>query len=463
MGVVFSPWEIGRRALQASQVGINVTSNNIANVNTPGYTRQTVHLAESTVSANGTQLVGNGVTVQSVTGVRDQFINARLETESAINGRLTAQSDTLTPVDAALNDTNTSGGISSTLNAFFGAFRDLEANPTSAAVRTAVVGKGNALAVAFNSTRSRLTGLQKDADLQLQDSVKSVNDLTSQVATLNKKIRLAEANGSNTSELIDQRSQATVQLAELAGTHTTQNSDGSVTLTLGDGRALVQGDISNQLTVSSQPPSGLSQVELDGQPAVIADGKIKGIQDGIASVGNIIQSIDDLASSVATSVNSLHSAGVDLHGNAGTNFFTVPVSGPITAANFSVSSSIQADASLVVSGATGSGTADSSVARSIANLISKSDSTAGTRTGTFSAIYASVVSDAGNGVRSAQDQLTTQQAVLSQVQAQRDSISGVSLDEEAVNLLQYQKAYEAAARVLRVADEMTQTILQLGQ
>ena len=218
-----------------------------------------------------------------------------------------------------------------------------------------------------------------------------------------------------------------------------------------------------------RPPRGVVQrrltvtAGLDGQPAVIADGKIKGIQDGIASVGNIIQSIDDLASSVATSVNSLHSAGVDLHGNAGTNFFTVPVSGPITAANFSVSSSIQADASLVVSGATGSGTADSSVARSIANLISKSDSTAGTRTGTFSAIYASVVSDAGNGVRSAQDQLTTQQAVLSQVQAQRDSISGVSLDEEAVNLLQYQKAYEAAARVLRVADEMTQTILQLGQ
>ncbi len=103
------------------------------------------------------------------------------------------------------------------------------------------------------------------------------------------------------------------------------------------------------------------------------------------------------------------------------------------------------------------------MARSIANLLSDKTSVAGTRTGSFTDIYGSIVAEAGQAVKTAEDELTTQSAILAQTQAQRDSISGVSLDEEAINLLQYQKAYEAAARFLKVADEMTQTILQLGQ
>jgi flagellar hook-associated protein 1 FlgK len=117
---------------------------------------------------------------------------------------------------------------------------------------------------------------------------------------------------------------------------------------------------------------------------------------------------------------------------------------------------------LVVTAANGAGSGDATIARSLAGLLQDETSVVGTQTGSYDSFYASLVTEAGLGVRSAEDALSTQQVILTQTQAQRDSVSGVSLDEEAINLLQYQKAYEAAARFLKVADEMTQTILSLA-
>jgi flagellar hook-associated protein 1 FlgK len=158
----------------------------------------------------------------------------------------------------------------------------------------------------------------------------------------------------------------------------------------------------------------------------------------------------------------LHASGTDLDGNAGTAFFVSSASGPITAANLDVSSALKNDSRLVVATASGAGGGDGSVARGIANLLSDPTSVAGTQTGSFTSIYGAIVTAVGEAVNSAEDELTTQAAILAQTEAQRDSVSGVSLDEEAINLLQYQKAYEAAARLLKVADEMTQTILQIA-
>lgn len=466
MGVNFSPFEIGRRALRANQLGMSVTGQNIANVNTPGYSRQSVQLSATPTDGSFRSLTGTGVTIDGVRSFRDRFVESRLHAETGIAGRLTAQRNTLSPVEAAFDEAG-GAGINSAMTSFFGAFRELEAHPESDTLRSVVVDKASVMASAFATTRGRLTDIRREADNAVRATADEVNTLSAKVANLNAQIGAAEGSGANASELRDQRSEAVRQLADLTGARAVENPDGMVTITLGDGRALVLGDHASNLEVVDTPPDGLASLKLDGLPAVISDGRLSGLLDSISTITAQINTLDQFSASLATRVNSLHNSGTDMDGNAGTNFFATPAGGgPITAANLTVSAALKANPRLVVASPLAppqpqGGAA--TIAGAIANLLSDSSSQVGTRTGSFSSIYASLVGDAGHGVRSAEDALATHGVILAQVTAQRDAISGVSLDEEAINLLQYQKAYEAAARFLQIADEMTQTILALGQ
>jgi flagellar hook-associated protein 1 len=462
MGVNFSPFEIGRRALRASQLGLAVAGQNIANVNTPGYTRQSVQLsATAGVGVGKAGLIGSGVTIDGVRQFRDTFVQSRLQTETAIAGRFTAQREALAPVDAVFSDSE-GAGISAAMAGFFGSFTALEANPTSTALRNDVVAKAGSFVTTLAATRSRLTTIRTDNDGALRNSVSQVNGLTSQIADLNAHIPNVERSGASASELRDQRDALVQQVAELSGARALEGRDGMVTLTLSDGQALVSGVHATPLNIQSTPPNGLATVTLNGQPVAIGDGGLRGLQDAIAGIGNQITSLDDLAASIATRVNTVHSSGTDLNGNAGGNFFEVPVSGPITAANLSVATTIKADSTLIVASALAPPAAFGTVAGTIGALLTDPASTAGTRTGSFSGIYGSIVAGAGRDMRAADDALATQRVILAQANAQRDSISGISLDEEAINLLQFQKSYEAAARFLKIADDLTQTILSLA-
>lgn len=454
MGINFSSFNIARRALQVNQLGIAVTGKNVANVNTPGYTRQQVQTVPDT---GGPQFGG-----EAVRAIRDEFLESRLNTETANQGRLSAKHETLAQVESIFNESDSSGGISSAINNFFGSFRDLEARPTSLTARSITVEKGNALGQAFQTTRSRLSELRQVSDTQLRATVNQVNSLAEQVADLNKKISIAKGSGGSALELEDQRNTAVRQLSELAGTKTTTDENGLVAVTFADGRALVLSGTAHKLNVVNTPPNGLASVEFEGQTADINNGTIKGLQDAISEVGTRITDLDLLAASIADRVNTLSTSGIDLNGNAGAAFFNVPAGG-VTAANLSVASAVKADPKLVVAGAAGAGTGDGSVARSIANLLSDTSSTSGVRSGSFSSIYAGIVAEVGSSVKTADDALQIQQTLLKQTEAQRDAVSGVSLDEEAINMLQYQRAYEAAAKFLKIADEMTQTIMALGQ
>lgn len=462
MGVNFSHFEIGRRALHAAQFGLNVAGQNIANINTPGYTRQAVLLSASPSDGANLRLIGTGVTIDGVRQFRDRFVDARLQTETAISGRLTAQRDALSPVDAVFNETS-GNGISAAINGFFNSFQALEVNPNSAALRADVVSKASTLTTAFAGTSARLTSIQHDADGLLRSRVSQVNELTQQVADLNSRISTAEHLGESASELRDQRGEMVRQVAELTGARAIEDQAGMVTLTLGDGQALVLANQANRLQIQDTTPNGLASISINGQPASISDGELRGLQDSIGAIGSQIIALDDLAGSIVTRVNALHTSGTDLNGNPGGNFFEVPASGPITAANFAVSSNIKADPKLIVASPLAPGAASATIAGAIGSLLTDTSSTSGTLTGSFSSIYASIVADAGKGVKSVDDALTTQQAILAQATSQRDAVSGVSLDEEAINLLQFQKSYEAAARFLKIADEMTRTILSLGQ
>ena len=460
MSINFSAFEIGRRALNANQFGINITGQNIANINTPGYSRRRVLLAESTTANIGGYRIGSGVTVAGVQAFRDNLIQARIQTETGIAGRLTAFRDSLAPVEAALQGSE-NGGLQNALSSFFGAFRDLDASPNSVSLRAVVAQKGAGIANSFQSTRARLDSVRVSTDDQLRSTVDQVNSLSQRIAALNNEIRNTESIGGDTSALRDQRGELVNQISEFAGVHQTENTDGTVNLTIGEGRALVSGDRAFTLGVSSTPPLGLAAITLEGEPAIFDEGRIRGLQDAVVETSTQIDSLDNLAAALVERVNTLHTSGTDLDGNAGTLFFNNTP--PVTAANISINPAITTNPRLVVASAQTQPGQNGTVAGEIANLLTDMNTTAGRRTGSFSSIYGSMLSEAGERINSADNDLQTQAAIIAQATAQRDAISGVSLDEEAINLLQYQKAFEAAARFIKVADEMTQTILSLAQ
>ncbi len=461
MSINFSAFEIGRRALNANQAGISVTGNNIANVNTPGYSRQRVQLAEGAPTNIAGYSVGTGVTIAGIQDFRDSFIESRLQTETGIAGRLNARRDALAPVESALQG-SASGGLQNSLNGFFGAFRDLEANPSSVPLRSVVAQKGANIANSFQSTRTRLSEIQFGVDAQISTNVEQVNSLSEKIANLNAQIQTADQTGGNASSLRDQRGEFVKQLSELTGARATDNQDGTLTITIGEGRALVTGNVSTKLTAAGTPPLGLTTIKIEGEPAVFDEGSIRGLQDALGETSKQITALDGLAAAVVDRVNQLHTGGTDLDGNAGAKFFDDSTL-PVTAANIKINADITTNPRLVVASPLTQPGEAGTVAGEIANLLTDKNTTVGAKTGSFSSIFGSIISEVGEQVRSADDALQTQSAIISQLTAQREAVSGVSLDEEAINLMQYQKAYEAAARFMKVADEMTQTILSLAQ
>ncbi len=463
MSINFSAFEIGKRALNAQQFAIDVTGRNIANVNTQGYSRQSVQLADSGPTNLSRFSIGTGVTVQGLQTFRDQFIESRIQTETGIQGSLSARRDALSPVEAALQG-GENGGLQDSIDSFFGSFRDLEANPDSVPLRAVTVQKAVNLTNSFQSTANRLEALRTGIDTQLRANIVEANSVAEKIANLNSQIRDLENIGGQASGLRDQRNEFVNQLAELTGARAYESHDGTVTVTIGEGRPIVSAENSYDLVPVNTPPNGLASIEIQGDTAVFNAGKLKGFQDAISEVNNQITNLDGLAEQIVDRVNTLHTSGTDLDGNAGVNFFTDgTVTNPVTAKTISVDTAIVNNPRLVVASPIAQPAQNGTVAGEIANLLTDPNTTVGSKTGSFTSIYSMMITETGEQVRSANDGLQTQAAILAQAQSQREAISGVSLDEEAINLLQYQKAFEAAARFMRVADEMTQTILSLAQ
>ena len=397
--------------------------------------------------------------MQGVQAFRDRFIESRIQTETGIAGRLNAEHGSLSQVEAALQGSE-NGGLQNAISGFFGAFRDLDANPNSLPARAVAAQKGAALASAFQSTRTRLEQIRGGADGQIRSTVGEVNSLSQRIAELNGQIKAAEGAGGNASALRDQRGELVTQISELTGARSTENEDGTINLTVGEGRALVNGDQASSVQIKNTPPLGLASLTINDEPVTFDEGTIRGLQNAINETTAQISALDGLAEQVVARVNQLHNSGTDLDGNAGTDFFNP--GNPVTAANISVNAAITGNPRLVVASAQNQPGQNGTIAGEIANLLTDQHTTVGSRTGSFSSIFGSMISEAGEKVHTAENNLQTQAAIISQANEQRAAISGVSLDEEAINLLQYQKAYEAAARFLKVADEMTETILSLA-
>ena len=457
MGTLISSLNMALQSMQAEQEALSTTTNNISNVNTPGYTRQTVSFEEAPPVQYGGLLLGDGVAVGQITSQRDELLQTRLDQETQQQSKYDSYLGSMQQVQTLFNET-TGNGLQSSLTAFFNSLQQLSTSPSDPSLRQGVLTAAQNLAQTFNSTANNLTQLQQNADSTVSQSVNQINTLTSQIASLNVQISSATSSGQNAGTFIDQRDQLVNQLSGLVDVSSIDAGNGTVTLTTSSGAALVVGNQSYQLTTQTNS-SGFQDVYSQGADitSALTGGALAGaIQARDQTIPSVMSSLDALASGLGNSLNSINEAGTDLNGNAGGALFTVPSAGS-TGAAATISVAIT-DPSKIAASLNGTAGDNSNIN---AMLALQNQTIVNGQTPLNA--YSNLVFQVGNDVSTAQSESTSAQAMVQQLQNQIGSVSGVDINEESVNLVQYERAYQAAAQVSSVIDTLTAAAINLGQ
>jgi flagellar hook-associated protein 1 FlgK len=459
MSGLFGLLSITARALEAQTYGLNTVSQNVANVNTPGYSRRQVELMAS--APTDALSAGNGVDILGVRAEHDTMLDQRLWQEQPLAQQQAALADSLGVVQVAIGTPGTS--IDSSLQEFFDAFSTLTQDPVSSSNRQQVVRQGQALATAFNQMADRLTSAQQDADSRVQTDVDQVNALAGQIASLNTAI--AQAGGGSTTSgqtLQDQQRELVGQLTQLLPTSVITRADGGLDLSVGSGQVLVAGSNTYELTTAPQAITGLLSIKAsDGTDItpMVKSGHIGGLLSARdVNIPDYLSQLDDLAYAVVTQVNTKHAAGYDLSGNTGQNFFAALGSSTGAAAAIAVDPAVAGDATKVAAGTTAA-PGDNEAAADIAALGTQNVMNGGTAT--FNDAWSSLIYAVGQDTQTAQNQQQTHTNVVQQIQNLQDSISGVSLDEEAMAMMKFQRAYQASAQMFGVVNTTLDTLLQM--
>jgi flagellar hook-associated protein 1 FlgK len=458
MGTLSAGLNISLQSMLAEQSAIETTSNNIANVNTPGYARQRVDLAETPPVQLGHLTFGTGVQVENVTSLRDSILDLRVNQETQQQSKLDSFLGSAQQIQALFNET-TGSGLQSSLTAFFNSLSQLSANPSDLNARQGVLTAAQNLATAFTQSSANVSTLQRNVDLSVSQSVTQVNTLASQIAVVNAQVSGAELSGQNAGPFIDQRQQLINKLSNLVDVSEVDAGNGSLTLTTSGGAPLVVGGQSFQLSTQPDAATGLQHVFSQGSDitAKITGGQLAGqLQIRDQEIPSVQSSLDTLAANLATSVNTQHQAGFDLNGAAGGNLFAPPPAG-VTGAAASLSVVITDPAKIAASanGAVGDNT-NANALLALQNQPSVSGQTPLN-------YYSGLVFKLGNDVSSAQTQQQSGALVLQQIQNLQGGVSGVDINEEAANLIRFQNAYQASAQVSSVINSLLQTTINMVQ
>jgi flagellar hook-associated protein 1 FlgK len=453
---------IGTSALLTQQRAINVTGNNIANVNTPGYSRQRVNLETGTPTQTGIGLMSSGVTSAGIERIYDRFIGVQLNNENANLGRWEAQQGMLERVEVVFDESG-GYGLNQALSEFWNAWQDLSLNPSGTTERSMVVTTSQSMADAIRQKFSDLEKAQTEIDSAVKGAVETVNHLVAQIAELNQKIARTEADGTNANDYRDSRDLVLKQLAEIIDIQSHENYDGQVVVSVASGRPLVEsGNIWKLQTQTN--PDGHTDVlwaDMSGSAAnitsEIAAGKIGGwLHTRDKQITGYQNQLDALADGLRNQINTLHASGFGLDGTTGTNLFDNSTSG---AADFRVNPDVLNDLNLIAASATAAGIpGDADRAIAIHNL--RTALTMG-GTATFDTAVNTLISQVGYDVQSAKANSMHQADMMTYLENYRESVSGVSLDEEMVNLVKFEAAYNAAAKMISMADDMLNTLMNL--
>ncbi|MBI4949494.1 MAG: flagellar hook-associated protein FlgK [Deltaproteobacteria bacterium] len=543
MASLTSVLDIAKTALLANQKAINVTSHNIANANTEGYTRQKAVLEPMTAVRYGGLYFGTGVTINSIERVFDRFQGVQIRTATSTLSRYETKGEHLSALEALVNDLD-GAGLSSRIDDFFNSFQEIINNPSSYPERSSLLSSASLLTDAFNTIDATIRQNLSSLNKEMESVVKEINSIAEQVAELNNQISGIEVGGMQANDLRDQRDLLLEDLSGMVEISTIESETGQTDVYIG-GFFLVTGITSAPLELEINPESPVYDIVSRGTVLNdrITGGSLKGHLEGAAIYDEAEDKLNLLAASLIKEVNLQHSQGYGLDGTTGTDFFAAPAvythassgnAGGAVVANgavtdysqltlndyevrFSSASSytiVNTDTSAVVTqGAYTSGSAitfeglsftisdntgapaagdkfEISVKKNAAelidvavtdpNAIAASSTLAGVpgdnlnamaladlkgaaliEGATFNDYYNRIVSDVGFVSSEASGSYDAQSKLVEELKSARESVSGVSIEEEAINLIKLQRAYEAAAKVMATADSMLETLLNL--
>ncbi len=435
---------IGQAAsgVDAARYGLTVVSQNISNADTDGYTRETAQQVsvDPTVSAGlyttrGTNLAG-GTSVASVDRMVDPVLDARVRNEQARGAAADTTSSFMSGLEQLLPDPGTTG-VSADLNSFWAAWGSLANNPNDSGVRATVLSDASQTASDLNGLAGSLDDLATSTATSLAGDVDQAQTAATNLGTLNEQIALATATGQNANNLLDQRDQLLTKLSTLVGGVATIAANGSASVAVG-GQTLVSGS-----TVGTLAVSATNSVTVNGTAVTLTGGSAASRVSALTSTLPTYRAqLDAVANTLVTAGNAVQQAGYDSTGAQGAALF-----GGSGAAGISV---VLTDAGKLAASST-SGTLDGGNAA----LASQR----GTTTDGPDAAYRSLVAGVASASSRSQQAQTTQDAVVSNVNSLRASVSGVSYDDEITQLLTYQHAFQASSRVLTTVDSMLDTLI----
>lgn len=464
MSSIFAGLGTATGALAAQQYALEITQKNIANVNTAGYTRQRAAFTPADPTDPLGYLAASGAPTVSVESYRDRFTEFRITEEAQGSGEFEASSRALQQVEALLNENN-SQGLQSSLSSFFNSFSALANAPEDTTLRQQVLSRADTLTSEFHRLYDRIQAVQVTQDQAVADTVNDINSITAQLAKLNTSVAVAQA-GKNGEEfaLLDQRQQLLEKLSGLIDISYFETETGGLTITTRQGIALVVGDQNKALQAGPATSGALMRVQVDGQDITssIQSGSLGGIlKMRDTTLPGYLTKLDELAASLITRVNAQHAQGSDLSGAPGGDFFvpfTPGLGGSVAGAAHAISVAISDTAKIAAAGA-GSGAGSNANARSLAAIQDEKLFESGNSTA--NEFYAHLIYTVGADVKAADEGYTAQSQLLTQLRNLRDSASGVNMDEEAVNIIRYQKAYEASARLVQVWNTLAEEVVNL--
>ena len=465
MSKISAMMDTGKRSLMNSQTALQTVGHNIANKSTEGFSRQRVELLTNQPIGEGQLQIGMGARAGVVTRVNNPWLEKQIQKEGTNMGYQDSRTNALGRVEQIYNE-QANKGLNQYMTDFFNSFRELSNNPESLASRTMVRESAAALTKDFQRVVGQLKDVQEDIDGQIKTTVDEINQISKEIASLNEKIQMVEIQNTPANDERDRRDLLLKKLGEKIDITWAEGKDGMVTVTAGRTAILVSGSGASELKAQETDDRNRIEIFFNGTGAQanitkqITGGRIGGaldVRDNI--IEDLLHHVDNMAYTLAKEVNSAHIEGFDKSGRPGVLFFEMPESVKGAAGNISLNKTIFNDVSRIAAGAQPGASGDNTVANVISSLQYRQVMDDGKAT--LDDYYNTQVGQVGAVAQRAVKAQESQKNVLSQLSNIRESISGVSLDEETTKMIEFQKTYDASARLIKTADEMFDTVLNL--
>ena len=472
MSRISSLMTIGRRSMMNSQTGLHTVGHNIANKETEGFSRQRVETVTNYALGSGKRRMGMGARAATVRRVNNPYLERQITSEMSDLATAKGRQQGLSRLEQIYNEQMVEG-LSRSFAKFFNSFRELSTNPESMPRRTAVKESATVLVNDLHNIDTQLDEVAADINSQMKVSVDELNSYTHEIAVMNNKIQEVEITGGWANDERDRRDHLIKKLGEIVDIKWAEGEDSTVTVsTANDAILVVGGDAKRIEAVASSARPGKDEGDYDlyyfhhdfADPLLITDriqgGRLGGLVDvRSGELAGLKQDMDKLAFTVANEVNKYHVQGFNSYNQSG-NLFFEPLTEMAGAAEYvALSSEVMTDVGRIAAGADPNRPGDNRIANEIAELQYRKPMFDGHMS--LDEFYNGIVGELGIKTAAANRDVEVQDNIVKQLNHMRESISGVSLDEEAAKMIEYQKHFDAAARLIRTADEVLETVINL--